>query len=68
MEGNDSFHDGVTIDSIYYYGKLVYPNVNMRSYFRLPPTSKVSLNRCVILYFFKKTFFFFLHLKYSPKL
>uniref|UniRef100_A0A2K1XIR9 Transmembrane protein n=1 Tax=Populus trichocarpa TaxID=3694 RepID=A0A2K1XIR9_POPTR len=62
MEGNDSFHNGVTINFIYYYGKLVYQNVNLRSYFRSPPTTKVSLGRCVILHFSKRTFihsFFF---------
>ncbi|KAJ6970282.1 hypothetical protein NC653_034773 [Populus alba x Populus x berolinensis] len=59
MEESESFHSEVTIDSIYYYGKLVYPNVNLRFYFRSPPTTKISLDRCVILYFSKKKFFFF---------
>ena len=62
MEESNSFHDGVTINFIYYYGKLMYQNVNLRSYFRSPPTTKVSLGRCVILHFSKRTFihsFFF---------
>uniref|UniRef100_K4C0S4 Uncharacterized protein n=1 Tax=Solanum lycopersicum TaxID=4081 RepID=K4C0S4_SOLLC len=40
QEGSSSSHGGVTIDSIYYYGKSVYQDVNLRSYFGLihPPT------------------------------
>uniref|UniRef100_K4C0R6 Uncharacterized protein n=1 Tax=Solanum lycopersicum TaxID=4081 RepID=K4C0R6_SOLLC len=40
QEGSSSSHGGVTIYSIYYYGKLVYQDVNLRSYFGLirPPT------------------------------
>ena len=59
QERSGSFHGGVTIDSIYYYGKLVYQNVNLRSYFGSPPTTKVSLGRCIILHFSKRTFIHF---------
>lgn len=45
--------------SDYYYGKLVYQNVNLRSYFGSPPTTKVSLGRCIILHFSKRTFIHF---------
>ncbi|KAF3651099.1 hypothetical protein FXO37_18182 [Capsicum annuum] len=40
QEGSISSHGGVTIDSIYYYGKSMYQDVNLRSYFGLihPPT------------------------------
>nr|UZG92015.1 ribosomal protein S3 [Salix udensis] len=49
----------ITIDSIYYYGKLVYQNVNLRSYLGSPPTTKVSLGRCIILHFSKRIFIHF---------
>lgn len=59
-----SFHGGVTIDSIYYYGKLVYQDVNLRSYFGSirPPTRLTfgfRLGRCIILHFPKRTFIHF---------
>nr|KJB09739.1 hypothetical protein B456_001G161500 [Gossypium raimondii] len=40
QERNGSSHSGVTIDSIYYYGKSVYQDLNLRSYFGSirPPT------------------------------
>nr|ULQ69753.1 ribosomal protein S3 [Mayaca fluviatilis]ULQ69772.1 ribosomal protein S3 [Mayaca fluviatilis] len=58
-----SFHE-VTIDSIYYYGKLVYQDVNLRSYFSSvrPPTRLTfgfRLGRCIILHFPKSTFIHF---------
>uniref|UniRef100_A0A6N2K2P6 Ribosomal protein S3 n=1 Tax=Salix viminalis TaxID=40686 RepID=A0A6N2K2P6_SALVM len=59
QERSGSFHGGVTIDSIYYYGKLVYQNVNLRSYLGSPPTTKVSLGRCIILHFSKRIFIHF---------
>ncbi|KAJ8746982.1 hypothetical protein K2173_014563 (mitochondrion) [Erythroxylum novogranatense] len=51
----------VTIDSIYYYGKSVYQDVNLRSYFssiRSPTrlTFGFRLGRCIILHFPKITF------------
>ena len=57
-------HGGVTIDSIYYYGKSVYQDVNLRSYFGSirPPTRLTfgfRLGRCIILHFPKRTFFHF---------
>nr|QYA18078.1 ribosomal protein S3 [Apium leptophyllum] len=56
-----SSHGGVSIDSIYYYGKSVYQDVNMRSYFGSirPPTRLTfgfRLGRCLILHFPKRTF------------
>nr|ULQ69005.1 ribosomal protein S3 [Bolboschoenus planiculmis] len=54
-----------TIDSIYYYGKLVYQDVNLRSYFGSiirPPTRLTfgfRLGRCIILHFPKRTFIHF---------
>ena len=72
MEGSPSIkqersgysHGGVTIDSIYYYGKSVYQDVNLRSYFGSirPPTRLTfgfRLGRCIILHFPKRTFFHF---------
>ncbi|PPD66599.1 hypothetical protein GOBAR_DD36526 [Gossypium barbadense] len=40
QERSGSSHSGVTIDSIYYYGKSVYQDPNLRSYFGSirPPT------------------------------
>lgn len=57
-------HGGVTIDSIYYYGKLVYQDVNLRSYFGSirPPTRLTfgfRLGRCIIIHFPKRTFIHF---------
>jgi len=57
-------HGGVTIDSIYYYAKLVYQDVNLRSYFGSirPPTRLTfgfRLGRCIILHFPKRTFIHF---------
>nr|WKK50039.1 ribosomal protein S3 [Melastoma dodecandrum] len=51
-------------DSIYYYGKLVYQDVNLRSYFGSirPPTRLTfgfRLGRCIILHFPKRTFIHF---------
>uniref|UniRef100_UPI0030034515 ribosomal protein S3 n=1 Tax=Trachelospermum jasminoides TaxID=69389 RepID=UPI0030034515 len=64
MEGSVSSHGGVTIDSIYYYGKSVYQDVNLRSYFGSirPPTRLTfgfRLGRCIILHFPKRTFIHF---------
>nr|YP_010833569.1 ribosomal protein S3 [Jatropha curcas]WFG81195.1 ribosomal protein S3 [Jatropha curcas] len=61
QERSGSFHGGVTIDSIYYYGKSVYQDVNLRSYFGSirPPTRLTfgfRLGRCIILHFPKRTF------------
>ncbi|XP_074301177.1 small ribosomal subunit protein uS3m-like [Silene latifolia] len=49
------------IDSIYYYGKLVYQDINLRSYFGSirPPTRLTfgfRLGRCIIIHFQKRTF------------
>lgn len=57
-------HGGVTIDSIYYYAKLVYQDVNLRSYFGSirPPTRLTfgfRLGRCIIIHFPKRTFIHF---------
>nr|ULQ70009.1 ribosomal protein S3 [Typha sp. 11CS3675] len=59
-----SSHGSVTIDSIYYYGKSVYQDVNLRSYFGSirPPTILTfgfRLGRCIILHFPKRTFIHF---------
>lgn len=64
QERSGSSHDGVTIDSIYYYGKSVYQDVNLRSYFGSirPPTRLTfgfRLGRCIILHFPKRTFIHF---------
>ena len=61
QERSGSSHGGVSIDSIYYYGKSVYQDVNMRSYFGSirPPTRLTfgfRLGRCLILHFPKRTF------------
>ena len=61
QERSGFFHGGVTIDSIYYYGKSVYQDVNLRSYFGSirPPTRLTfgfRLGRCIILHFPKGTF------------
>ncbi|CAL9070174.1 unnamed protein product (mitochondrion) [Musa banksii] len=60
-----SSHGSVTIDSIYYYGKSVYQDVNLRSYFGSirPPTILTfgfRLGRCIILHFPKKDIYSFL--------
>ena len=57
-------HGSVTIDSIYYYGKSLYQDVNLRSYFSSirPPTILTfgfRLGRCIILHFPKRTFIHF---------
>ena len=62
--GSSHSHGGVTIDSIYYYGKSVYQDVNLRSYFGSirPPTRLTfgfRLGRCIILHFPKRTFIHF---------
>ena len=64
QERSGSSHGGVTIDSIYYFGKLVYQDVNLRSYFGSirPPTRLTfgfRLGRCIILHFPKSTFIHF---------
>ena len=64
QERNGSSHSGVTIDSIYYYGKSVYQDLNLRSYFGSirPPTSLTfgfRLGRCIIIHFPKRTFIHF---------
>ena len=56
---NGSFYGGVTIDSIYYYRKVVYQDVNMRSYFGSirPPTRLTigfRIDRCILLHFPKR--------------
>lgn len=61
QERSGSSHGGVSIDSIYYYGKSVYQDVNLRSYFGSirPPTRLTfgfRLGRCLILHFPKRTF------------
>ncbi|XP_061368136.1 small ribosomal subunit protein uS3m-like [Gastrolobium bilobum] len=57
-------HGGVTIDSIYYYGKLVYQDVNLRSYFgSIRPPARLTfgfrLGRCILIHFPKRTFIHF---------
>ena len=64
QERSGSSHGGVTIDSIYYYGKSVYQDVNLRSYFGSirPPTRLTfgfRLGRCIIIHFPKRTFIHF---------
>ncbi|KAK4542940.1 hypothetical protein RGQ29_033173 [Quercus rubra] len=64
QERSGSSHGGVTIDSIYYYGKSVYQDVNLRSYFGSirPPTRLTfgfRLGRCFIIHFPKRTFIHF---------
>nr|UKG21138.1 ribosomal protein S3 [Mangifera sylvatica] len=64
QERSGSSHGGVTIDSIYYYCKSVYQDVNLRSYFGSirPPTRLTfgfRLGRCIILHFPKRTFIHF---------
>lgn len=64
QERSGSSHGSVTIDSIYYYGKSVYQDVNLRSYFSSirPPTRLTfgfRLGRCIILHFPKRTFIHF---------
>ncbi|KAL5060414.1 hypothetical protein RYX36_032018 [Vicia faba] len=61
QERSGDSHGGVTIDSIYYYGKLVYQDVNLRSYFDSihPPvrlTFGFRLGRCILIHFPKRTF------------
>ncbi|XP_052112575.1 ribosomal protein S3, mitochondrial-like [Arachis duranensis] len=56
--------EGVTIDSIYYYGKLVYKDVNLRSYFgSIRPPARLTfgfrLGRCILIHFPKRTFIHF---------
>lgn len=60
-ERSGSSHGSVTIDSIYYYGKSVYQDVNLRSSFSSirPPTFGFRLGRCIILHFPKRTFIHF---------
>jgi len=57
-------HGGVTIDSIYYYGKLVYQDVNLRSYFgSIRPPARLTFGfrfgRCILIHFPKRTFIHF---------
>jgi len=68
-----SSHGSVTIDSIYYYGKLLYQDVNLRSYFSsIRPPTKLAfgfrLGRCIILHFPKRTFIHFFLPGRSPRL
>nr|YP_009381293.1 ribosomal protein S3 [Utricularia reniformis]ART31123.1 ribosomal protein S3 [Utricularia reniformis] len=54
----------ITIDSIFYYGKSVYQDLNLRSYFGSirPPTRLTfgfRLGRCIILHFPKRAFIHF---------
>nr|YP_009522827.1 ribosomal protein S3 [Styphnolobium japonicum]AXQ37239.1 ribosomal protein S3 [Styphnolobium japonicum] len=54
----------ITIDSIYYYGKLVYQDVNLRSYFgSIRPPARLTfgfrLGRCILIHFPKRTFIHF---------
>jgi small subunit ribosomal protein S3 len=58
------FLGSVTIDSIYYFGKSLYQDVNLRSYFSsIRPPTKLAfgfrLGRCIILHFPKRTFIHF---------
>uniref|UniRef100_UPI0030014974 ribosomal protein S3 n=1 Tax=Crotalaria pallida TaxID=3830 RepID=UPI0030014974 len=51
----------ITIDSIYYFGKLVYQDVNLRSYFgSIRPPARLTfgfrLGRCILIHFPKRTF------------
>ena len=64
QERSGSSHGYVAIDSIYYYGKSLYQDVNLRSYFGSirPPTRLTfgfRLGRCIILHFPKITFIHF---------
>ena len=64
QERSGSSHGGVTIDSIYYYGKSVYQDVNLRSYFGSirPPTRLTfgfRLGTCIIINFPKRAFIHF---------
>ncbi|KAG6621719.1 hypothetical protein I3842_Q013300 [Carya illinoinensis] len=64
QERSGSSHGGVIIDSIYYFGKSVYQDVNLRSYFGSirPPTRLTfgfRLGRCIIIHFPKRTFIHF---------
>jgi hypothetical protein len=64
QERSGPFHGGVTIDSIYYYGKFLYQDVNLRSDFGSirPPTRLTfgfRLGRCIIIHFPKRTFIHF---------
>lgn len=64
QERSGSSHGSVTIDSIFHYSKLVYQDVNLRSYFSSirPPTILTfgfRLGRCIILHFPKRTFIHF---------
>jgi hypothetical protein len=68
-----SSHGSVTIDSIYYYGKSLYQDVNLRSYFSsIRPPTKLAfgfrLGRCIILHFPKRTFIHFFLPGRSPRL
>ena len=58
------FLGSVTIDSIYYFGKSLYQDVNLRSYLSsIRPPTKLAfgfrLGRCIILHFPKRTFIHF---------
>ncbi|XBI46867.1 hypothetical protein VPH35_110985 [Triticum aestivum] len=68
-----SSHGSVTIDSIYYYGKSLYQDVNLRSYFSsIRPPTKLALGfrlgRCIILHFPKRTFIHLFLPGRSPRL
>lgn len=67
------FLGSVTIDSIYYFGKSLYQDVNLRSYFSsIRPPTKLALGfrlgRCIILHFPKRTFIHFFLPGRSPRL
>jgi small subunit ribosomal protein S3 len=67
------FLGSVTIDSIYYLGKSLYQDVNLRSYFSsIRPPTKLAfgfrLGRCIILHFPKRTFIHFFLPGRSPRL
>jgi hypothetical protein len=67
------FLGSVTIDSIYYFSKSLYQDVNLRSYFGLiRPPMKIAfgfhLGRCIILHFPERTFIYFFLPGQSPQL
>ena len=68
------FLGSVTIDSIYYFGKSLYQDVNLRSSLSssISPPTKLApgfrLGRCIILHFPKRTFIHFFLPEQSPQL
>ncbi|KAI5021139.1 hypothetical protein ZWY2020_054703 [Hordeum vulgare] len=70
---SSSSHGTITIDSIYYYGKSLYQDVKLISYFSsIRPPMKLAfgfrLGRCIILHFPKRTFIHFFLPGRSPRL